>query len=210
MPTDTAVWFDLDGTLVRFPDYGDVLATACAAVGIDGDDAVDSFRDAYDAAFFDAFDEFAPEPYRRAAAAGLAAVDADADPVPFVAAVREAEYDAAVSPPAVRPTLSDLAARADVSVGVCTNGVGEWQRRKLRAAGVAAAVDAVVVSYDVGAHKPAPEPFARAEDLLPADHRIMIGDSEAADVAGASDRGWRGLHVAGPDEVPDAVEDALE
>ncbi len=30
----TAIWFDLDGTLVSFPDYGAVLATACEAVGI--------------------------------------------------------------------------------------------------------------------------------------------------------------------------------
>jgi len=199
----TAIWFDLDGTLVPFPDYGAVLATACEAVGI-GD--ADAFAAAYNDAFFDYFGDLTPEPYRRAAADALAAVDADAAPEPFVAAVRDAEFGAAEAPPVVRRTLSTLAAADGVALGVCTNGVPEWQREKLRESGLAAHVDATVVSYETGAHKPAPEPFDRAEALIEADRRVMIGDGEESDVVGARERGWEAVHVDGPADVPAAVD----
>ncbi|MXR40184.1 HAD-IA family hydrolase [Halobaculum sp. WSA2] len=198
-----AIWFDLDGTLVSFPDYGRVLATACEAVGI-GD--ADAFAAAYNDAFFEYFGDLTPEPYRRAAADALATVDADAAPESFVTAVRDAEYDAVETPPAVRETLSTLAAADDVAVGVCTNGVPEWQRRKLRDSGLVTHVDATVVSYEAGAHKPAPEPFERAEALIEADRRVMIGDGEESDVAGARERGWEAVHVDGPADVPAAVD----
>ncbi|WP_435066289.1 HAD family hydrolase [Halobaculum sp. EA56] len=206
MTHHTALWFDLDGTLLPFPDYGEVVARACAAVGVD---AVDGFRDVYDDAFFGYLYAFDPEPYRRAAADALAAVGSDADPTAFVAALRDAEYGAMPTPPAVREALSALAATDGVAVGVCTNGVGDWQRGKLDRAGLATYADATVVSYEVGAHKPDPAPFERAEALLPADRRVMFGDSREADVEGARDRGWDAVHVDGPADVPDAVDDLL-
>lgn len=199
----TAIWFDLDGTLVSFPDYGTVLATACEAVGI-GD--ADAFSVAYNDAFFDYFRDLTPEPYRRAAADTLATVDADVAPGSFVAALRDAEFDAVETPPAVRRTLSALAAADGVAVGVCTNGVPEWQREKLRESGLITHVDATVVSYEAGAHKPAPEPFERAEAAIEADRRAMIGDGEESDVAGARERGWEAVHVDGPADVPVAVD----
>lgn len=203
MATVTAVWFDLDGTLLKFPDYGHVLARACDAVDVD---AVDAFADAYNDVFFQRLDSLASEPYRRAAETALDAVDADSDARAFVAALREAEYDAMPAPDPVRETLADLAAADRFRVGVCTNGVGDWQRGKLTHAGLTGFVDTTVVSYDVGAHKPDPEPFERAEASLPADRRLMIGDSEEADVAGAHDRGWEAVYVEGPEAVPDAVD----
>jgi len=199
----TAIWFDLDGTLVSFPDYGAVLATACDAVGI-GD--ADAFAAAYNDTFFEHFGDLASDPYRRAAADALATVDADVAPGSFVAALRDAEFDAVETPPAVRETLSTLAAAADVAVGVCTNGVPEWQRRKLRESGLAAHLDATVVSYEAGEHKPAPGPFERAEAAIEADRRAMIGDGEESDVAGARERGWEAVHVDGPADVPAAVD----
>ncbi|QZP36334.1 HAD family hydrolase [Halobaculum magnesiiphilum] len=203
MTVDTAIWFDLDGTLLRFPEYGAVVARACGAVGVD---AVDDFREAYDDAFFDHLDALDPEPYRRAAAAGLAAVGSDAAAPEFVAALRDAEYDAMPAPPAVRETLAGLAGEEDVAVGVCTNGVSDWQRGKLRAAGLAEYVDATVVSDEAGAHKPDPAPFERAEAAIDATRRVMIGDGEDADVAGARERGWEAVHVEGPADVPEAVD----
>lgn len=199
----TAIWFDLDGTLLQFPDYGDVVARACDAVGVD---AVGAFADAYDDAFFGRLEALAPAPYRRAAETALVTVDADGDPAAFVAALREAEYDAMPAPAPVRETLADLAATDRFCVGVCTNGVGDWQRGKLAHTGLDAFVDATVVSYDVGAHKPDPAPFERAESVLSAERRVMIGDSEDADVAGARNCGWDAVHVEGPEAVPDAVD----
>ncbi|WP_277554776.1 HAD family hydrolase [Halobaculum limi] len=198
----TAIWFDLDGTLLRFPDYDDVIARTCDAVGID---AAAAFGDAYNDAFFERLEALDSAPYRRAAETALAAVDADADPEAFVTALRETEYDAMPAPAPVCETLAALAGADGYRVGVCTNGVGDWQREKLAHAGLSTHVDATVVSYDVGAHKPDPAPFERAEAALAADRRVMIGDNEEADVAGARDRGWEAVHAEGPESVPDAV-----
>mgnify|MGYP006272176883 CR=1 FL=1 len=199
----TAIWFDLDGTLVSVPDYGAVVARACDEAGIADADA---FADAYNDAFFRYFRDRSPEPYRRAAADALAAIDSDATPESVVAAVREAEFDAVETTPAVRETLSTLAATVGVAVGVCTNGVGDWQRGKLRAAGLAGDVDATVVSYEARGHKPDSAPFERAEAALDATRRVMIGDGEESDVAGAREHGWAAVHVDGPADVPAAVD----
>jgi putative hydrolase of the HAD superfamily len=199
----TAIWFDLDGTLLPFPEYDAVVSRACEAAGID---AVDEFGAAYNDAFFERLGALDPEPYERAARRALATVDADADPAPFVAALQRAGYETMPAPAPVREVLEGLSAAADCRVGVCTNGVGDWQRGKLGHAGLAEYVDATVVSYDVGAHKPDPAPFERAEAAIDADRRVMIGDSEEADVAAARQRGWEAVHVEGPEAVPDAVD----
>ncbi|MFC6786663.1 HAD family hydrolase [Halobaculum halobium] len=120
--------------------------------------------------------------------------------------MRAAEIDAAEAPPAVRESLATLAAAEGVAVGVCTNGVPDWQRAKLDAPGLTEHVEATVVSYEVGAHKPDPAPFERAEALIDADRRVMIGDDAEADVAGARDRGWDAIHVDGPADVPGAID----
>ncbi len=91
----TAVWFDLDGTLVAAPEYGAVLARACDAAGVDD---IDGFRAAYHDAFFDHFGDLAADPYRRAATDALAAIgadgDADSDAVANAAAAPTADADA--------------------------------------------------------------------------------------------------------------------
>ncbi|SHH45409.1 HAD family hydrolase [Halobaculum gomorrense] len=198
----TAIWFDLDGTLLPFPEYDSVISRACETAGVD---AVDAFTAEYNDAFFERLDALDPEPYRRAAATALASIDADTTPDTFVTALRAAEYDAMPAPDAVRETLAELSDTAGYRVGVCTNGVGDWQREKLEHAGLADLIDATVVSYEAGAHKPDPAPFERAESALSGDRRVMIGDSEDADVAGARDCGWEAVHVTGPAAVPDAV-----
>lgn len=82
--------------------------------------------------------------------------------------------------------------RAGVRVGVLTNGPSELQRRKLAVTGIAAEVDVVGISGEIGAHKPAGAAFAAVLDLLgcrPAE-AAMVGDSLANDVRGAVAHGF--------------------
>jgi putative hydrolase of the HAD superfamily len=85
---------------------------------------------------------------------------------------------------------------------VLTNGVPEFQLAKLRGHDLDAYVDASVVSYEAGAHKPDERPFALAAERLPADEYVMVGDSFEADVEGARAMGWRGIHYAPDGESP--------
>ncbi|MEZ3115802.1 HAD family hydrolase [Halobaculum sp. MBLA0147] len=206
---DTAIWFDLDGTLLDFDSYGVVLERACETVGLDGEERT-TFVQAYDEQFMTLLEELADEPYRQAARAGIDAAEAGADPAAFVDALHEAECAETHVPRATVETLAGLQASDDVGVGVLTNGVTTWQRSKLAHHELDEYVDAVVVSEEAGAHKPRTAPFDLAAERLPAADRWMVGDDRDADVAGARTAGWHATHVATPTDVPDAVAEIRE
>ena len=75
------------------------------------------------------------------------------------------------------------------TLGLVSNGAACLQREKLAASGLAAYFDAVVISADVGAAKPSPEPFARALALLHTTRATMVGDSYRKDIDGARGAG---------------------
>lgn len=183
-----AVFVDLDGTLVQFDRPYEAITRAALEAHLGA--APSALVDTYSEAFFDAFDALAPHPYRTGMEAVLDAAGADADPDAMVDTLRAEECGALTVNPAVPDALSALA--ADGPLGVLTDGVRDWQRAKLKHAGLAPHVDGLVASYDAGAHKPAPAPFRRAEDTLPADEYLLIGDSDA-DVEGARRAGWHAL-----------------
>ena len=199
---DVAVWFDLDGTLLALDDYGAVLERACTEMGVDPTDA---FLDAYDERFFEAFRNYHPDPFRAGVERAVLATGEYVDSVAFVGAIRDAEFEAAETPEAVHDALAELDATDGVALGVLTNGLEEWQRGKLEANDLLGYFDATLTSYEIGRHKPAPEVFARAEKLLPADEHVMVGDEYDADVAGARESGWRAIQVDGPESVADVV-----
>jgi putative hydrolase of the HAD superfamily len=176
-----AVCFDLDGTLLSFErPYRDLLADAFERVA---GECRDRWLDRYDEAFYDAFGRCEPDPVRR----GFEAVDADLDTAALVEALLDREIAACRPAPDLEAALDRLA--GEYRLGVLTNGVPDWQRRKLRAHGLENRFDAVVASYEAGAHKPEPAPFRLAERRLPADGYLMVGDSDA-DVEGARAAGW--------------------
>lgn len=203
MTDDTAIWFDLDGTLLAIDDYAVILERACASVGIDGEERT-TFVEAYDDEFLDALRSLRPEPYRHAASAGVAAADASADPEAFVEALLDAECAGSRVPDAVRETLATLG--EEYTLGVLTNGVNEWQRQKLAHHALDELVDAVVVSEEAGAHKPDRAVFDLAADRLAADERWMVGDDREADVDGARAAGWNAVHVSAPERLPTVLD----
>lgn len=181
-----ALYFDLDGTLLQSTrDYGDLLAAAFRRV--EGESR-DEWLEAYDEAFFERFSACQPEPSRWAFATVSDRPDALAE------TLHELEVAATELPAGTREDLAALGER--YRLGVLSNGMPEWQRGKLRAHDLEAAFDAVVTSYDAGAHKPDAAPFALAERELPADAYAMVGDSDA-DVEGAEGHGWAAVRYEG-------------
>jgi len=187
--------FALDGVLVhRTRSDAEILREVFTDHGIEpSEELLGTARDA----FRDAFEGMAPAPYRQSMAAVVSATGAagsgpdaigegrEADPDDMVATLRERTYDGTTVPDAARESLAGLA--DDSALAVITNGPREWQVGKLDHHGLADRFDAVVASYEVGAHVPDAAPFDRLRERVPADEYVMIGDSEAVEGARAAD-----------------------
>jgi len=79
-------------------------------------------------------------------------------------------------------------AAAHYPLALVTNGPADIQHGKIEAIGIAHFFSAVVISGELGAGKPHPEPFEAALRQLRVDpsQAVMIGDSLERDVAGAT------------------------
>lgn len=90
-----------------------------------------------------------------------------------------------------RPTLEAL--RPRYPLGLITNGPGAEQRAELERLGIGECFGVVVISGELGIHKPQPGIFQRALALMgcqPAD-ALYVGNDPRADVAGAKGVGMR-------------------
>lgn len=177
----SAIVFDLDGTLVQFDrPYRAILERALESVA--GRARAD-WLESYDEAFFARFERFDPDPVENA----FRAIGATGDPSELAAALLEAEIEASVTPPGVHADLERLG--ESHRLAVLTNGVPAWQRAKLAAQELGSSFDLVVASYEVGAHKPHPEPFRAVEERLGAGRYAIVGDSDD-DIEGGEAAGW--------------------
>ena len=188
--------FALDGTLLhRTRSDTDVLADVLANHGVKPSDELvrvgtDEFRRAFDA--------LEPEPFLQSMAAVVGAADAEADPEAMTETLRERTYEARAVPDAARESLAGLG--ADSTLAVITDGPREWQLGKLEYHGLGELFDAVVASYEVGAHKPDAAAFEQVRERLPADEYVMVGHSDA-DIEGARAAGFVPIRyeTEGPD-----------
>jgi putative hydrolase of the HAD superfamily len=110
-----------------------------------------------------------------------------------------------VIPAGIESLLAVLDAR--YRLGVLTNGVREWQLAKLDGHGLADTFDAVVASYEAGAHKPDRAAYDLARERLPADAYVMIGDDLETDVIGAREAGFGAIHLDRHADAPAALDD---
>jgi putative hydrolase of the HAD superfamily len=109
-----------------------------------------------------------------------------------------------------RPVLLGLRARG-IRIGVLTNGNHAQQTDKLRATGLAALVDAVCISEQIGYAKPDRRAFEVLADRLetPANTLLFVGDNPEHDVAGARAAGIRAGLVDHAGTSPISLADAL-
>jgi putative hydrolase of the HAD superfamily len=85
------------------------------------------------------------------------------------------------------------AVRPHARIAVVSNNLVAEQRDKLEFCGLAGLVDALIVSEEVGVSKPDPEIFRVALDRVGVEsaRTVMLGDSWAADIVGATRAGIR-------------------
>jgi putative hydrolase of the HAD superfamily len=121
---------------------------------------------------------------------------------PFLLAWGEIERQAlAVAPGAlgVLQTLRD----AGLTLGLITNGPSCLQREKLALLDLTPHLDHIVVDTEFGCPKPDPRIFAHAASLagLAPDQLLFVGDTPAADIAGAAGAGWTAVWIRPPGEL---------
>ncbi len=145
-------------------------------------------------------DEARRERFRRVfLASGIALNDADVDAV--ASAYRSGYMTARRALDGAADLL--LAVRPHARIGIVTNNLLEEQRDKLEYCGLAALVDVLIASEDVGVSKPDRGIFDIALRRLgvSASDAVMVGDSWANDIAGAVDAGIRAIWF-NPDRRP--------
>lgn len=186
----TAVWFDLDGTLIELErPYAQLLEeTFEARLGYSSN----RLTEAYSERFFAALSAVESEPYLKGMAAALEGVEDAPAPGRLVGELIDREIEATALVPGAEAALSALDAHP---LGVLTNGVPDLQRAKLERHGIADRFDAVVASNEVGAVKPDPEVFAAARERIDADRHVMVGDDREGDVAGAREAGFDAVRL---------------
>jgi FMN phosphatase YigB (HAD superfamily) len=89
---------------------------------------------------------------------------------------------------------------------ILTNGTVDPQRLTIERTGLTSLVDGVIITEELGMHKPHAEPFLRAAAMVnvaPA-AASMIGDNLAVDIIGALEAGYEGaLWITSRRAVPD-------
>lgn len=94
------------------------------------------------------------------------------------------------------PLLEELKARGYI-LGVITNGPAYLQNHKMDQSGLRPYCDIVLVSGDVGVHKPDPELFklaAKRLGLAP-EECVYVGDHPINDIKGALDSGMKAIRM---------------
>lgn len=195
----TAIFFDVDGTLVRWSgEYDAILERAVERVA---GRVEDDWLDYYDERFFHHFGAFADDPYRRAFADGCERFGIDADPAELADALVECEFEAVDPVPGVAEAVPKLAERH--TLGILTNGVPEVQFGKVERQGLLEYFDVRVASHDpaIAATKPDAAIYEaareRATEAVAGDVEspVMVGDDFEPDIEGARTHGFEAVHV---------------
>lgn len=205
--------FDLDDTLCDYAAARDLrlrtaFRTGAQAVGHDPAALdVDALVAASIATHPHGADHFA-------ALLGAAGVDPHAGAVAREWYVANRFHGLALFPDALETLAAVRAAHPGRRLGLVTNGPSSVQRAKIDLLGVAAWVDFILVSEEVGVWKPEPAIFHAAlrAGAATAQDAVMIGDSAENDILGAHGVGIRSVWISrgdapwiGPGRAPDHV-----
>ncbi|WP_410767155.1 HAD family hydrolase [Haloferax sp. DFSO60] len=185
----TAIFFDLDGTLLQYGESFSALFERTLPTAPEG--AYEHYLET----FFASFADLSTTPYADGFEAVVEKFDLGVDPALLATQYTKHELAATTVSEATATAVERVATQ--YPTGVLTNGVLDVQRRKLEHHELDQFSQALVVSNDpdVAAQKPDSGIFEAAEDALPADSYVYIGDTYDEDIVGARDAGWDAMYV---------------
>jgi len=112
------------------------------------------------------------------------------------------------APPFPAPVLDLIKSLSDYKLAVVTSSGRCEVEPVLDAGGIRSLFDAVVCAEDVSRHKPAPDPYLLAAEMLGVSSALVVEDSDVG-VQSARAAGFNVLRVAGPSETAALVPKAL-
>lgn len=190
----TAIYFDLDGTLISYPDGFRSLFEE--AVGFSVEDRVFDF---YVDQLFSYLDEMVDRPYVKAFRSIEDKFNLGISPIKVAERYIEIEVNATK---ANSEMLDFMAFLSDhYKVGVLTNGDGDVQRRKVESHSISEYAEEIIVSNDVKKRKPDKEIFELAKECLKAENYVYIGDTFDEDIKPAKETGFKTVYISGEDEA---------
>jgi putative hydrolase of the HAD superfamily len=199
-----AVLFDVDDTLVDHRSAQRAgLAALLAADGLDADEAAQArWGELVDATFARYLaGELSFVEQRRVRIRAMTGRELDDGEADSWVARNVAGFEAALTVfDDVLPTLDRLRAVPGLRLGAFSNVDGDFTRRKLGLVGVLDRFDVVLGVEEVGAPKPAPEPFwalCRALGVEPSE-AVHVGDRWSVDAASARAAGLTGVWLDRP------------
>lgn len=175
-----AVYFNLDGTLTaNTADFESIYQEAVTQAGLE---ELKEEYDEYTDRFFNYFQKGWAFPRRQAILDLIQDYELDdlGESDAFAEAWEDAEAEDTTFQDAASSVLETI--HAEHGTGVLTNGTGRLQRMKLKDAGVAEGLDAIVISSEVGVPKPNSEIFDIAKDALDADDHIIVSHDLRRDI----------------------------
>lgn len=188
---DTAVFFDVDGTLVcTAASVQTIYERTCEKLNIDADVAACQY---YFDQFFKHLGTDDEDAYRVAGQDLVTAYSIPVDVDSFVNEYPKQEIAATSVDPVVYETVEQLS--RDCSLGVITNGVTAVQQEKLAFHGLADYIETVITASDDGAPKPDPELFEVAVQTTDTDRLVYVGDSMEKDALPAQEAGFNTILV---------------
>jgi putative hydrolase of the HAD superfamily len=193
----TAIFFELDGTIVQRSTDEHPLRTVFEAEVGDVDEA---WVDRFDEHVETYHAEMAENPHERALADVCEQFGLDAEPARLAEQLVDERLAAETVSDDARESLRKLGSKNEL--GVLTDDSLKLTDRRLDRHDLAGQFEAVVTAADAGARKPDGAPFELARERLPAEEYVLVGPDYERDIEGARAAGFVPIHYEdgdGPD-----------
>lgn len=197
----TAIWFDVDGTLVEYDRSFDAILRSVLS------DAPSGASTRFQEIFVDQIAQCEAFPYSNAFRELVDEFEFTVDPDTASAEYIDAKVAATTTSPSTITLLHEFGQTCHV--GVLTNGVRDVQRRILAQNDLLQPVDELVTSTEEGVAKPSPKLFELAKLRLPAKTHVYVGDDFEEDIVPARQVDFDTVHVRN-DGGPQISIDTLE
>ncbi|MFB6215662.1 MAG: HAD family hydrolase [Candidatus Aenigmatarchaeota archaeon] len=184
----SAVYFDLDGTLIEYEDsFHELFENAL------GGSVSEEIYDYWTEQVLNNIRNMEEKPYLRSLEAVESEFNLGISPEKLADRYIEIEVSSTSVRTELKQVLEEISGQC--KTGILTNGVGRVQMKKIRHNGLEALVDEIIISNIEEVRKPDPGIFELARERLEASNYVYVGDTYDEDIVPAQEAGFKTVHV---------------